>query len=94
MSCSACKVAVEATFPESRLANLPTEHQRFIELFVLSGGSLKQIAEQAGVSYPTIRSRLQKGSEALQEELRAAGKNKSKKCVVTGAETARLIKSI
>ena len=94
MSCSACKVAVEATFPESRLANLPTEHQRFIELFVLSGGSLKQIAEQAGVSYPTIRSRLDKVIEALQAELAPSGKTKSKDSALSGEETARLIKSI
>ena len=32
----------------SRLAGLPVEHQRFIEMFVLAGGNLKEIAEQVG----------------------------------------------
>ena len=53
----------------SRVAGLPVEHQRFIEMFVLAGGNLKQIAEQVGVSYPTIRSRLDKVIDALRGEI-------------------------
>ena len=45
------------------------EHQRFIEMFVLAGGNLKEIAEQVGVSYPTIRSRLDKVIDALRAEI-------------------------
>lgn len=69
MACGRCKVAVEAAFPMSRMGMLPVEHQRFIEMFVLSGGNLKEIAEQVGVSYPTIRSRLDKVIEALRGEI-------------------------
>lgn len=69
MTCHACEVAVEAAFPTARLANLPTEHQRFIEIFVLASGSLKEMAEQTGVSYPTVRSRLDKVIAALREEI-------------------------
>ncbi|TWT67670.1 RNA polymerase sigma factor RpoE [Posidoniimonas polymericola] len=72
MHCPACDVEVRAEFPASRLSELPTEHQRFIELFVLSGGSLKQIAEQAGVSYPTVRSRLDKVIRTLRESVEAS----------------------
>ena len=69
MSCPHCSVAVEAQFPMSRLGSLPVEHQKFIEIFVLAGGNLKEIAEQVGVSYPTIRSRLDKVIEALRGEI-------------------------
>ena len=69
MSCPACQIAVEATFPTARLANLPLEHQRFIEMFVLAGGNLKELADQTGVSYPTIRSRLDKIIVALRDEI-------------------------
>jgi hypothetical protein len=69
MTCHACQVSVEADFPSTRLANLPLEHQRFIEIFLLAGGNLKQIAEQAGVSYPTVRSRLDKVIESLRQEI-------------------------
>jgi hypothetical protein len=69
MTCTHCSVKVEARFPMSRLASLPIEHQRFIEMFVLAGGNLKEIAEQVNVSYPTIRSRLDKVIEALRTEI-------------------------
>ena len=70
MTCGACQVTISAAFPMLRLAGLPIEHQRFIEMFVLAGGNLKEIAEQVGVSYPTIRSRLDKVIEALRGEIR------------------------
>jgi hypothetical protein len=69
MTCHGCKVSIEAAFPADRLANLPSEHQRFIEIFVLAGGNLKQIAEQAGVSYPTVRSRLDKVIDSLRQQI-------------------------
>ena len=53
----------------TRLGSLPVDHQRFIEMFVLAGGSLKEIAERTGVSYPTVRSRLDKVIDALREEI-------------------------
>ena len=100
MACHRCNVAVEAPFPMPRLGNLPVEHQRFIEMFVLASGSLKEIAVQTGVSYPTVRSRLNKVIEALRDEiakttevrgtiLDAVGEGK-----MTAEQAARLIKGI
>jgi hypothetical protein len=100
MTCGHCKVAVEADFPMSRLGSLPVEHQKFIEMFVLAGGNLKEIAEQVGVSYPTIRSRLDKVIEALRVEI---GKTRRVQGTVldavepgktNAATAARLIKGI
>src|SRR5205823_14374793 len=100
MACGQCQISVSAVFLMSRLAGLPVEHQRFIEMFVLAGGNLKEIAEQVGVSYPTIRSRLDKVIEALRGEI---GKTRRVHGNVldavepgkTNAETAaRLIKGI
>src|SRR5437773_9242623 len=69
MSCGHCQTAIEGAFAMSRLGKLPVEHHRFIEMFVLAGGNLKEIAEQVGVSYPTIRSRLDKVIDALRAEI-------------------------
>ncbi len=69
MTCAPCRAVISADFPMSRLAGLPVEHQRFIEMFVLAGGNLKEIAQQVGVSYPTIRSRLDKVIEAIRTEI-------------------------
>lgn len=69
MACGRCGVAVEAPFPPSRIGNLPIEHQRFIEMFILASGNLKIIAKETGVSYPTVRSRLNKVIDALRNEI-------------------------
>ena len=95
MHCSHCQISVEAEFPASRLGNLPTEHQRFIELFILSGGSLKQLAQHAGVSYPTVRSRLDRVIETLRDAIQAPESHgDASPDQLTGEEAARLIKAI
>lgn len=88
MTCNQCSITIEASFPAPRLANLPSEHQRFIELFVLSGGSLKQIAEHAGVSYPTVRSRLDKVIDSLRQEIAAT--QDSRETLPDSANTGKL----
>ncbi|MDO5846583.1 MAG: DUF2089 family protein [Methanocorpusculum sp.] len=45
------------TFPEW-LDNLDDEDLTFIKKFVMASGSLKEIAKQYDVSYPTVRLRL------------------------------------
>ena len=68
LRCTACDVAVEGHIPIPRLARLPAEDREFVELFVRSSGSLKAVAEKMGISYPTIRSRLNRVIQALERE--------------------------
>ena len=95
MTCPSCEVSIAADFPAPRLARLPVEHQRFIEMFVLASGNLKAIAEQAGVSYPTVRSRLDKIIDALRQVITESSESDE---VIGGREkteaAARLIKAI
>ena len=68
LRCTSCDVAVEGRIPIPRLARLPAEDREFVELFVRSSGSLKAVAEKMGISYPTIRSRLNRIIQALEQE--------------------------
>jgi hypothetical protein len=100
MTCHGCGISVDAAFPTPRLANLPAEHQRFIEIFVLAGGNLKQIAEQAGVSYPTVRSRLDKIIDSLRQQIsetqqvRGTILDAVSEGKLAADEAARIIKSV
>lgn len=58
LSCEDCELGYEGDFHTPRLARLSLEEQRFIELFVLSSGSLKAVAAAEDISYPTVRNRL------------------------------------
>ncbi len=95
MCCQTCAVSVEADFPDQPLARLPTEHQRFIEIFVLAGGSLKEIATQAGVSYPTVRSRLDRVIESLTSVLEGSQPSSKKgKKSTSQSKAAEILKQI
>ena len=51
-------VAIEGHFDLPPLARLPAEDQIFVAAFVRCHGSIKQMEQFFGVSYPTIKNRL------------------------------------
>ena len=53
-------VAIEGPFTLPPLAELSTEDQVFVAAFVRCHGSIKQMEKYFGVSYPTIKNRLNK----------------------------------
>ena len=56
--CESCGTEVSGLYPLPVLARLSTEEQDFILRFVKSSGSLKDMAKQLGLSYPTVRNLL------------------------------------
>lgn len=65
MRCPACETAVEGHFQACRFCQLNREQKEFIELFIKSRGNIKEVERELGVSYPTVRSRLEAVIEAL-----------------------------
>src|SRR5438874_12775153 len=51
-------VAIEGRFEVPPLATLPADDQVFVAAFVRCHGSIKQMEQFFGVSYPTIKNRL------------------------------------
>jgi len=58
-------IAVEGAFELPQLAKLPLEDQIFIIAFVRSHGSIKEMEQVFGVSYPTVKARLNRISQSL-----------------------------
>jgi hypothetical protein len=63
--CPQCGLSVEGNIPLPRLARLPDDLLNFLELFILSGGSLKATGKAMGMSYPAMKARLEKCRSAL-----------------------------
>jgi hypothetical protein len=59
-------IAVEGQFALPELARLSLEDQVFVVAFLRSHGSIKEMEQTFGVSYPTIKSRLNRISGQLQ----------------------------
>lgn len=58
LTCSNCGTEVTGSYDLPLLARLPEEDQQFILRFVKSSGSLKEMAAQMKLSYPTVRNLL------------------------------------
>lgn len=65
-------IAIEGSFELPALAQLPQSEQLFIVAFVRSHGSIKDMERLFGVSYPTIKARLNRLSELLAPEVDVA----------------------
>ncbi|MFR9779708.1 DUF2089 domain-containing protein [Micromonospora sp. MS34] len=58
-------VVVEGQFEPPQLAQLSADDQVFVAAFVRSHGSIKEMERIFGVSYPTVKSRLNRIAEHL-----------------------------
>jgi hypothetical protein len=59
-------IAIEGAFALPRLARLSAEDQVFVAAFVRSHGSIKEMEQVFGVSYPTIKNRLARIADGLE----------------------------
>ncbi|GID92094.1 DUF2089 domain-containing protein [Amorphoplanes digitatis] len=59
-------VAIEGAFELPQLAELSVEDQVFVTAFVRCHGSIKEMERVFGVSYPTIKNRLNRIGNALE----------------------------
>jgi hypothetical protein len=59
-------LAIEGSFELPPLARLTGEDQIFVTAFVRSHGSIKDMEELFGISYPTVKNRLNRISQMLE----------------------------
>src|ERR1700733_11905743 len=60
------QIAVEGQFTLPQLARLSLEDQVFVTAFLRSHGSIKEMEQTFGVSYPTIKARLNRIGSQLE----------------------------
>lgn len=72
--CEKCETQMEGLFDMPGLVKLPIEDQEFIVKFVKASGSLKEMAKLLGLSYPTVRNRLDEIIERIEHIVGKKGK--------------------
>jgi len=68
LSCVNCDTEVTGEFELPLLSKLSDEDQRYIIDFIKLNGSLKNMAKHLGMSYPTVRNKLDDIIELLKAE--------------------------
>jgi hypothetical protein len=100
MVCPACEMQLSGDFSFPRLLRLSSKNLVLGEALILAGGNLKELAQALGVSYPTVRKRV----DDLIEELQALRADDEKKIdgilrdieagTVPAAKGTRMIKEL
>ncbi|NLX11176.1 MAG: DUF2089 domain-containing protein [Chloroflexi bacterium] len=67
--CPNCDVTIEGRFSAGRLAMLSPEQLEFVEVFLRCEGKITRVEKELGISYPTVRSRLNEIIEAMGYEV-------------------------
>lgn len=65
LQCGNCHTEVGGTFALGKFQQLRPEQLQFIETFIKCEGKIKDVEEEMGISYPTVRARLRDVIRAL-----------------------------
>ena len=69
LTCRNCGTALEGRFSMEKLFQLTPEQLHFVEVFLRCEGKLNRVQDELGLSYPTVRSRLEEVIQALGYEV-------------------------
>jgi len=58
LHCQTCDTAIAGRFRLGRFQRLSTDQLAFLEVFVKNRGIIKDVEAELGISYPTVRARL------------------------------------
>lgn len=65
LDCEACGTRLEGSFSLGRFHALAADQLEFLETFIRARGNFKDVERELGISYPTVRSRLDAVIRAL-----------------------------
>lgn len=65
LHCPACDTTISGHFATCKFCQLSEEMQDFVEIFIRSRGNIKEVERALGISYPTVRGRLDAAIKAL-----------------------------
>jgi hypothetical protein len=65
LRCQRCGTGLEGAFTLTKFDRLSREQLRFVDVFVKNRGVIRDVERELGISYPTVRSRLDEVIRAL-----------------------------
>ncbi len=71
LQCHSCHTRIESQYSTCPFCRLQQQSLDFIEIFVKSRGNIKEMERELGISYPTVRNRLNAVIAELGYEVRA-----------------------
>ncbi len=82
LHCAHCQTTIENEFELFKFASLTKEQLRFVEVFLICRGNIKEVEKELGISYPTVRGKLNDIASALGYEQKKKKEVDEKKVVM------------
>lgn len=88
LGCPECAISINGNFELPRLLQLTRPQIDFIEVFIKNRGIIREVERELGVSYPTVRARLDEVIQALGYSSKPASEDET---VNDGAVRRRIV---
>ena len=82
MPCNYCNTTIEGSFTLCKFCRLGDEQKKFAEIFIKNRGNIKEIEKELGISYPTVRNKLEDVIQALGYSPKVTTVNIDKKAIL------------
>lgn len=69
LGCPKCSTAIEGNFQPCEFCRLPEADLEFIKVFIKCRGNIKDVEKELGISYPTVRGKLDSAIKGLGYEV-------------------------
>ena len=69
LGCPKCSTAIEGDFQPCEFCRLPEEDLEFVKVFIKCRGNIKDVEKELGISYPTVRGKLDSAIRGLGYEV-------------------------
>jgi hypothetical protein len=71
LGCPKCSTTIEGDFQPCEFCRLPEEDLNFVKVFIKCRGNIKDVEKELGISYPTVRGKLDAVIRSLGYEVSA-----------------------
>jgi hypothetical protein len=77
LQCPECSISIDGEFALPQILKLTRPQIDFIEVFIKNRGIIREVERELGVSYPTVRARLDEVIQALGYSPKATADNET-----------------
>ncbi len=90
ISCRVCNTTIEGNFSPCKFCKLSSDQKLFIDAFIKCRGNIKEVEKDLGISYPTVKSRLEDVVSALDYKAEPQNSNDKRKEVLKRIDSGEI----
>ncbi|MBA1335001.1 MAG: hypothetical protein HPY66_0623 [Firmicutes bacterium] len=90
LHCDHCNTTIEGSFSLCKFCKLSSEQKQFVDTFIRCRGNIKEVEKDLGISYPTVRSKLDDVIYALGHSVKTPRNEEARKSVLDMLERGEI----